>query len=93
MVPFYYYSRSHYTLASINDSSPHSLHPSIPPSLSPSPPPPPPPFSFVAQAPPHEIDNFWEELQLMKTMAPHANTVNLLGYCTTQGMYKLTVDH
>ena len=40
-------------------------------------------LDFAANAPPHEISSFWEELQLMKNMVPHGNLVNLLGYCTT----------
>ena len=39
------------------------------------------------KAPPHEINNFWEELQLMKQMTPHCNVINLLGHCTTPGNY------
>jgi hypothetical protein len=41
---------------------------------------------FSAKAPPEEINNFWEELQLMKNMVPHGNIVNLLGHCTTPGI-------
>ena len=43
----------------------------------------------AAKAPPHEINNFWEELQLMKSIPPHGNIVNLLGYCTTPGMQRM----
>ena len=39
------------------------------------------------KAPPHEINNFWEEMNLMKKMEPHSNVVNLLGHCTSPGIY------
>ena len=45
---------------------------------------------FLAKAPPEEINNFWEELQLMKNMLPHGNIINLLGHCTTSGVYAYT---
>lgn len=43
-------------------------------------------LSSLENAPHHEINDLWEELQLMKQMKPHENILNLLSYCTTPGM-------
>ena len=34
---------------------------------------------------PCDVDDLWAELQLMKSIKPHPNIVNLLGHCSRPG--------